>query len=372
MCQNEKLELPFAIGQSGRNAEDKRVAARMKKPKINTMKELSTAIGISRPTLSRYFQDPELVRPATARRIAAALEEVDYVYNFIATRQNRSSTGLVGVVVPHFNDLFFTSLLESIDAAAREQGLTVLAQSSHGDEAQEAHALAKLRSMNVDGAVIAPLGRGSSDAAFASAAQDFPIVFADSRPASPLQGADFVGTDNGQSISAMVEYLCRDGSVPVFLGMPRLNSNAFEREQAYVAAVNRAGGTPVIVAPHETRESWNFEAFGYAVMDHHFSNQCHLSDTLLCANDRIAIGAIRAANRHGLLARGAEQSRLRIAGHDDHPLSQYMYPALTTIAQDVEGIGREAIRLLVGRIQGVERPPVETLMRASLRLRESA
>lgn len=344
----------------------------MQKPKINTMKELSEAIGISRPTLSRYFQDPETVRPATRKKIAAALEQVDYVYNFIATRQNRKTTGLIGVIVPHFNDLFFTSLLESIDAAARAEGQIVLAQSSHGDEAQEARALDKLRSMSVDGAVIAPLGAAASDAAFAAAAQDFPIVFADSRPFSALDGADFVGTDNAQSIGAIVEYLCRNGAAPTFLGMPRLNSNALEREKAYVDAVTREGLEPVIVAPHEIRESWDFEAFGYAVMDHHFSNQAYLSDTLLCANDRIAIGAMRAANRHGLLSRGAEQTRLRIAGHDDHPLSQYMYPSLTTVAQDVEGIGKEAIRLLSSRIRGEQFAPVTSLKRAVLRLRESA
>ncbi len=342
------------------------------KPKINTMKELSAEIGISRPTLSRYFQDPDAVRASTRKKIAAELERVDYVYNFIATRQNRKSTGMIGVIVPHFNDLFFTSLLEAIDAAARASGLTVLTQSSHGDEGQETRALEKLRSMSVDGAVIAPLGAPSSDLAFAAAAKDFPIVFTDSRPFTELEDADFVGTDNAQSIGAIVEYLSRGGTAPTFLGMPRLNSNAAEREQAYIEAVMREGLKPTLIEPHEIKESWDFEAFGYAVMDYHFSNQAHLSDTLLCANDRIAIGAMRAANRHGLLARGAESARLRIAGHDDHPLSQYMYPSLTTVAQDVEGIGQEAIRLLVSRIKGDRNTPVATLKRAVLRLRESA
>lgn len=344
----------------------------MQKPKINTMKELSEAIGISRPTLSRYFQDPQTVRPATRTKIAKALEEVDYVYNFIATRQNRKTTELIGMIVPHFNDLFFTSLIESIDTAARTHGLTVLVQSSHGNEAQEVKALEKLRSMSVDGAVIAPLGAATSDMAFAAAAQDFPIVFADSRPFKELEGADFVGTDNAHSIGAIVGYLCRGGAAPAFLGMPRLNSNAIEREQAYVDAVTREGLEPRFVEPHEIKESWDFEGFGYAVMDHHFSNQAHMSGALLCANDRIAIGAIRAANRHGLLVRGAEQTRLRIAGHDDHPLSRYMYPSLTTVAQDVNGIGEDAIRLLVGRIRGEQTPPVTTLRRGVLRLRESA
>ena len=92
------------------------------KQKIATMKELSGAIGLSRPTLSRYFQDPSAVRVSTSQKIKERLSEVDYVYNFIATRQNRKSSGLIGVIVPQYNDLFFASLLEAIKAAVRGAG----------------------------------------------------------------------------------------------------------------------------------------------------------------------------------------------------------------------------------------------------------
>lgn len=344
-----------------------------RKPKINTMKELSEAIGVSRPTLSRYFQDPSSVRKGTSDKIKERLEKVDYVYNFIATRQNRKTTGLVGIVIPHFNDLFFTSLLEAIDDAARKEGLTIIALSSHGDEKTEIMAVEKLRSMSVDGAIIAPLGAAGSNISFEAASQDFPIVFADSRPFSPVVGTDFVGTNNAQSISAMVEYLCRAGDLPIFLRMPRLNSNALERKQAYAETMQEMGHEPVFVDHTAGLQTWDFEAFGYEIMNDHFSHQRHTTSTLLCANDRIAIGAIRAANRHGLFARGHEaRGRLRIAGHDDHPMSQYMHPALTTVAQNVVGIGEAAIRLLTERAYANRAaPPVELKLDAVLRLRET-
>ncbi|MFT5743519.1 MAG: DNA-binding LacI/PurR family transcriptional regulator, partial [Paracoccaceae bacterium] len=43
----------------------------MSKPRINTMEELSVAIGVSRPTLSRYFQDPTRIKATTVARIEA-------------------------------------------------------------------------------------------------------------------------------------------------------------------------------------------------------------------------------------------------------------------------------------------------------------
>ena len=88
----------------------------MEKPKqkIATMKDLSEAIGISRLTLSRYFQDPTAVRTSTSQKIKECLSEVDYIYNFIATRQNRKSSGLTGVIVSQYTGLFFASLLKAI------------------------------------------------------------------------------------------------------------------------------------------------------------------------------------------------------------------------------------------------------------------
>ena len=55
----------------------------MPKPRIKTMEDLSVAIGVSRPTLSRFFQDPALVKAKTVARIEAGLERVEYVPNFL-------------------------------------------------------------------------------------------------------------------------------------------------------------------------------------------------------------------------------------------------------------------------------------------------
>ena len=166
----------------------------MNKPKIQTMKELSKAISISRPTLARYFEDETSVLPSTAKKIKQGLSEVDYVYNFLATRQNRKSTGLIGIVIPQFKDLFFASLLDSIEAAAQDAGFTIITQCSHGAAESEEAAVRKLRSMNVDGAIVVPLGSGAESAALAEASGDFPIVFADSKPGKQLPNADFVGS----------------------------------------------------------------------------------------------------------------------------------------------------------------------------------
>ena len=345
----------------------------MTKPRIKTMEELSVAIGVSRPTLSRFFQDPTLVKPNTIARIEAGLERVEYVPNFFATRLNRKSTGMIGVIIPYLNDLFFTKLLEAIEVAAMDAGLTVITQCSHSDPAIEARAAETLMSMNVDGAIVAPLGDHSDQATQLRLKSRLPFVLMDSRPKT-MPNVDFVGTDHMQSTGLITEYLCRVGKPPVFLAMPRVNFNAMERETAYIAQMEKQGFAPEVIGTELVQSGWFFEEHGEAVMDGEFASGRLTDRSILCVNDRVAIGAIRAAARHGLTPGRGAKGGLRIAGHDDYPLCPYLNPALTTVAQNTDAIGKKAVSRLLQIIAGdvTDNQPEITLFDGQLKLRESA
>jgi len=345
------------------------------KPKIKTMEELSSTIGISRPTLSKFFQDAESVRDSTRVRIEEALDTVDYVPNFFATKMNRQSTRIIGVIVPYLNDLFFTSLIQSIEESALQRGYTIIIQSAHGDPALEAKAFENLKSMSADGVIAAPIGQSSSLSAFTRLKEEFPVVCVDSRFSDDYEDVDFVGTNNQQSISLMVGYLHRSGGAPVYLGMPRINSNSLERERAYVTSAEDLGFKPQIIPVDNTDPVWNFEEFAFDTMDEYFGRGEYVNNTILCANDRLAIGVIRAANRHHLLPqRKGQSSKFRVAGHDDHPLAAYVYPALTTVSRNTFGIGEAAVEQILDQIENGKRSGkgVIRTFDAELRLRESA
>lgn len=345
----------------------------MSKPRIKTMEELSAAIGVSRPTLSRFFQDPSLLKANTVARIEKGLERVEYVPNFFATRLNRKSTGLIGVIIPYLNDLFFTKLLEAVESAAMEAGLTVITQCSHSDPAIEARAAETFMSMNVDGALVAPLGDHSDQAVHLRLQSRLPFVLMDSRPKT-MPNVDFVGTNHDQSTALITEYLCRVGGPPAFLAMPRVNFNALERENAYIAEMARQGLPPQVFGTDLIAENWHFEEHGEAVMNAAFARGEMTDRSILCANDRVAIGALRAAARHGLEPGRSKKGGLRIAGHDDYPLCPYLTPALTTVAQDTDAIGKKAVSQLLRIIHGDEgrTDPEITLFDGHLVLRDSA
>ena len=343
------------------------------KPKIHTMEELAEAIGVSRPTLSRFFQDPGKVSKSSVDRIQKGLERVEYTPNFFATRMNRKTTGLIGVIIPYLNDLFFTRLLESIETAAMGAGYTVITQCSHADPAIEKRAVETFLSMSVDGAIVAPLGNESDMNTYARLNARLPFVLMDSRP-TPLADVDFIGTDHRQSTGAIIDYLCRVGEPPVFLAMPRVNFNAMEREAAYIERMNALGHAPRIIGTEVLGPGWHFEAHGLAVLNDQFARGQLLDSSILCANDRVAIGALRAAARHGLEPGAQRRGGLRIAGHDDYPLCPFTTPTLTTVAQDVRAIGQAAIDRLLEKLRADNAPEnqVIRLMDGTLKIRESA
>ncbi|MDF1871940.1 LacI family DNA-binding transcriptional regulator [Vannielia sp.] len=346
---------------------------RDQKRRIDTMEELAVAIGVSRPTLSRYFQDPERVSRTSRERIAQGLERVEYVPNFFATRLNRKSTGIIGVVIPYLNDLFFTKLLEAIERAAMAEGYTVITQCSHSDPLIEARAAETFMSMSVDGALVAPLGNQSDMKAHERLRSRLPCVLVDSRPKS-MPNVDFVGSNHVQSTGLATEYLCRVGTPPIFLAMPRVNFNAMERELAYIAKMEELGHEPHIIGTEVLNDDGLFEAHGRAVLDREFAAGRLLESSVLCANDRVAIGALRAAASHGLEPGAKRQGGLRIMGHDDYPLCPFAVPSLTTVAQDVEAIGRASVSRLVKTIQAQKNQDeqIVKLFDGELKVRDSA
>jgi len=308
------------------------------------MEAFSAATGISRPTVSKYFNNPASVRPATRERIEKALKELGYRPNLFAVNFNRRKPKTFGLIVPSLVDPFYAGLVERVELRALRDGYWTIVLNSHGERAMEARAVQMLMSLRVAGAIVAPLGNASDLAPLREVAASLPLVLLDSRV--DIQ-ATFVGSDNFQTIGLMVDYLQRTGEAPCYFDMPSVNRNAAERRKAYVEAMERAGCKPQIVAAPS--QSWTFEAAGFEQAKRLIETNALPSRTILCATDRTAFGAMAAASQLGLRV-GREAGAIRVAGHDDHPLSRFASPSLTTVAQDDERMADIAVDMLTARL----------------------
>jgi len=337
--------------------------------RIKNMEEFAKVSDISRPTLSKYFNDPESVRKTTRSKIETALEHYDYRPNIFAINQNRKLTKTIGIVVPYLADPFFAEIVRMIERRCIDAGFWPIVFSAHGQQDLENNALETLQSLRPAGALIAPLGRHSDLQSVRKFTEEVPTIVFDS---NVNVGEAFVGSNNFQSVGLIVDYLCRTGEPPCFFEMPPVNPNANKRRDAYVQSMERLGHDPKVIQVAGT--GWEFERIGLEEGMRLISNRSLPSDTVLCSNDRLAVGLIAAAYQKGLRVGHGPGCALRIAGHDDHPWSQFTCPPLTTVSQDYSAIADRSAEMLFALINGEkraeERP--EILFEGKLVLRASA
>lgn len=88
---------------------------------------------------------------------------------------------------------------------------------------------------------------------------------------------------------------------------------------------------------------------------------------IVCASDMLALGAIRAVRRAGLRV----PKDVSVVGYDDSALMNSTEPALTTVRQPIEPMGRAAVDLLARMITGQGIPAEELLFEPELVVRAS-
>lgn len=343
----------------------------MSDTKIKNMEEFAQISGLSRPTVSKYFHDPNSVRASTRQRIEDALEAYDYRPNIYAMNQNRKLTKNIGIVVPYLADPFFAEIARNIETRCIVAGYSPTLFSSHGDPDLERQILENLRLLKPAGVLLAPLGRASDRSNIEAFCSEVFTVLFDSNLDG--LGEAFVGSDNASFVEQTVDYLCRTGEPPCFFEMRNpANPNANKRRAAFVKNMEALGHEPHVIRVEGT--GWQFEEIGKQGGLRVLEDNSLPSSTILCSNDRLAIGFLSACYEKGLRVGRGPGCALRVASHDDHPFSRFTCPSLTTAGHDYDGVAKGSVERLLKLIETGERfaERTDTLCAAQLVLRASA
>jgi DNA-binding LacI/PurR family transcriptional regulator len=148
------------------------------------------------------------------------------------------------------------------------------------------------------------------------------------------------------------------------------NPNAHRRRQSYLNAMEAFGHTPQVVSIDG--EGWAFEEIGRLGGHHALSNNLFTTNTILCSNDRLAIGLLTACYEKGIKVGRGEDCTIRVAGQDGHPHSRYTCPPLTTVSHDYDAVSKRAAEALFSSIDGHVEPWKSTRIEGKLVLRDSA
>ena len=297
-------------------------------------------------TASNVVNDFPHVRPATRAKVQTAIDELGYRPNLSARQLKYGRGGFLAVAIPQIDSPYFAELAQMFTAAAAELGWITLMDVTGGRAEQERIVLSGMRSHMVDGVLFSPLAVKAAD--FAHRSDGTPLVLLGER-AVP-DGHDHVAVDSVAASRAVTEHLLGLGRRRIAaVGYETFDGTASVRMRGYREALDAAGipadpSLAVGVSAYAREE-------GRRAMEHLLTLP-EPPDAVFCFNDLMAVGALQACRTAGV----AVPDRIAVAGFDDIGEAAFAEPPLTTVAPDLRALTREALRLLIGRIDG-SRPP---------------
>ncbi len=311
-----------------------------------TMQKVAKLAGTSQATVSDVLRgrwQKKGIAERTYKRIMDIVEKSDYHPNRIARSLVRKKTQVIGVQVPAFLYEYMASLVRGLDSAARRYGYHTLlaAPAAWQDEAEE---LARLYEHQVDGLILNPqLPAPMEKIINHLRTENVPMVFL----GNPPREEDYlVIDDNIGQASLAVEYLIGLGHERIaHIAGPDGHLNATNRRAGYLQTMVRHG----LATPGEYLDVGNYHVEDSCRVMKKFLELSSPPTAVYCANDLMAIGALKAIEEAGLNVPGD----ISLVGHgDDIPFSWLNRIPLTTIHQPAEETALLAIKTLIDLIEG--------------------
>ena len=311
--------------------------------------DVAKRAGVSEATVSRVLNGKAGISDSTRAAVLTALDVIGYERpTSLRTRRAR----MVGLVVPELQNPIFPALAEVVGGALAQRGFNAVLCTRTGS-LSESEYVDMLLERQVSGMVFAGGQYAEADAPHDHYMRllklRLPVVLVN----AAAEHLDFprVSTDDAVAMEQAYGRLASLGHerIGLILGPPdhvpsRRKLVAFE---AAAVAAGRAGASELV-----ERTMFSLEG-GHAAATRLIGRGV---TGIVCASDPLALGAIRAARRAGL----SVPADVSVVGYDDSAFMSCTDPPLTTVRQPIEAIGRAAVEMLTGQIEGRRSPPTSS------------
>jgi LacI family transcriptional regulator len=339
---------------------------------VPTVYDVAARAGVSIATVSRTLRLPETVRPETRQRVTEAARELGYVPSGSARGLARKSTGVLGICFIDENvvdeaaekptedaeTFYWDEVIRGVERAGWRHDFAVLIAAT---TSARADSLTNDIAGRVD--ALAILAQRVPTEELAVIAKRVPTVLIAAR--TDIEGVDSIQVANSRGMRQLVRHLIRvhDCRSFAFIGGPAESHDAGARFSGFRREL-REQGLPTPTRPFHPGD---FTITSGAAAAAELLAAGALPDAIVCANDQMAVGVVRALVTAGVRVPGD----VRVTGFDGIEPGRHLTPALTTVRQPMRDMGRLAVELLINRLAARDTPavsrtlPVEVVTRAS-------
>ena len=335
-----------------------------------TLHDVARLAGVSTATVSRVVHGQDRVRESTRARVQQAIEELGYVPDGAAQSLSRRRKDVIGLVcvereVDHIDIenvglLYYDEVLRGVEACIRHRNWSLLITFMQGDRAD----FSRMDSLTgkVDGILI---GEGFvASSIIERLAARVPVVIIAGTPGE--RAADVVAADNFSGSAAIMTHLITvHGKRRLFhLDGPPNSPDAIQRRQALEYVLRGQPQCQLVGSTQGILSVRSGELAGENLLARYGTA---LPDAVVCANDQMAIGVLRAFAAGGVRV----PEDVAVVGFDDIALGSLYDPTLTTVHQPMRMLGEHACARLLDRIADPALSPTVDLLPTELVLRSS-
>lgn len=301
--------------------------------------DVAKQAGVSEATVSRVLNGKPGISEATRAAVLTALDVIGYERpTHLRVRRAR----MVGLIVPELQNPIFPALAEVISGALAQRGFNAVLCTRTGSMS-EAEYVEMLLERQVSGMVFAGGQYAEADAPHDHYARllklRLPVVLIN----AAAEHLDFprVSTDDAVAMEQAYGHLASLGHerIGLILGPP--DHVPSRRRLAAFEAIEAARGAGAGLVERTRFSLEGGHAAGTRLIGRGVTG-------IICASDPLALGAIRAVRRAGL----SVPADVSVVGYDDSVFMSCTDPPLTTVRQPIEAIGRAAVDMLTGQIEG--------------------
>ena len=309
----------------GRSTRKKRV----------TLHDVADAAGVSIATVSYVLNGQGSVSEEVRREVKRAAKKLGYRQNRAARAMKMGRSNILGLVIPNIENPFFATLAQAVLKESQTREYQVFFVDTEGSHKSEKKAMQGLIAQGVDGIIVFPIDDGQLRV---SGNTEVPVVVLDrDTPDLDLVQAEYY--EGGRLLAAHLQDLGhrRIG----LLEGPRVVTSARDRTRGLI---ENLGAEQSIVWREEHPFALELSDAARKMLDRDDVT------AVVCGNDLIAIAAISYLQSQGRSVPGD----LSVTGFDDISFAPMVSPPLTTVRMPIAGMGKEAVNLLIRRVQSDE------------------
>lgn len=321
-----------------------------------TIYEIAELSGVSVSTVSRVLNNSPYVSAKTQAHVTEIIEKYHFSPSTVARAMISNQTHTLGVIISDITNPYFSELYLEIQRCAVDFGYSILlcntfyGGSSHGVSGaiSETRYFQTMLDQKVDGVLIlgGEIDRNVISDSYKDAlnrmAGQVPVVILGQ--AIPDCRCTFVNRNLSGGVSSLIHHLMALGRKRIaFAGGEEGIRTTTARLDSYRQTLSALS---VPIDPELISLSNYYAPDGYEAMKKLLQNPQADPSAVICINDAVALGAIRAIADFGLSVPGD----ISVVSCDQFPSGEYICPRITTLNQQNSYLGRMSIMALISAI----------------------